>query len=619
MKDMLMKKVKTQFEKIEAKVQNGIELSEQDINETKSILDNVISMKKTAGLSNDEIAGIEKRYNELTNRVLNPEKKYSIKYIAKSFKTKVAAASLVGTMAVTAIACNIPKEEKAPVVEAEKNVVMTQTDIKVEPTTMDSEYKEIADSIVSFANDEIAKGMPEDMQITEENKASFAKSLTEYYLLNQMDELTDEEWANIFQNSSISSKDLMDAKYSWEWIDQQRVVVSNDYLDYSLLFDGKDAELLTGASEILTKVKSSDKTVKSEANKEFKQYVFDNLASDDSNILYSDRAMDTFRAVYFDAFDELTNHKVVDDELEHAINTTITCTIGESALDVEDKSIKGLQSEYQTYEMSKLDTRFQTGWNYVALNHDDINKYNDISYITDYVSENMDLTKQYVLPSYEETLANMFLTNTGATKHKNDSGISDGKGGHIAQDQINDISSKYGLDPNSPTFKEDFEKSVQAETQKIIDAENAKENERVNNNTNDFNSGYEDGINGRAKQSGKSEYYNNGYTMGSQDREAAMKAHPSNPTTTYEPVTNAPANETEVIVENNYTETITPENNVPTNNVPGTTFEGVDGTEVITEGETTTYDYIGAINDLKTLRDELYASIDNEYTSGRSI
>ena len=30
-------------------------------------------------------------------------------------------------------------------------------------------------------------------------------------------------------------------------------------------------------------------------------------------------------------------------------------------------------------------------------------------------------------------------------------------------------------------------------------------------------------------------------------------------------------------------------------------------------------EFIPMLNDLKTLRDELYASIDNEYTSGRSI
>ena len=628
MKDMLREKVESQLNKIESQVANGIELSEEDISQTRALLNNVISMKKSAGYTDEEIKAIEDRFAKATNRNLNNDKKYSIKYIAKSFKTKVAAAVLVGTMGVTAIACTASKEEE-PV---EPVAMMAEAPEKVAPTTMDAEYKEIADQALAFANDEIAKGMPENMQITEENKGEFAKSLTEYYLLNQMDELTDEEWANIFQNSTVTSKDLMDAKYSWEWIDQQRVVVSDNYLDYSLLFDGKDAELLTGASEILTNVKSSDKTVKSEANKEFKQYVFDNLASDDSNILYSDRAMDTFRAVYFDAFDELTNHKVVDDELEHAINTTITCTIGESALNVEDKTIKGLQSEYQTYEMTKLDTRFQTGWNYVAVNHDEINEYNDISYMAEYVSENMDLSKQFVLPSYEETLTNMFLTKGGAKVNKHDSNISDGKGGHISNDVENG-----GIKPGET--KEQYEQRIEKEqgtVEYIVDSKGNLETMSESQIQADYNAGYNRGLAGESKESGRSEYYNNGYDMGKTELENSKKAFPSNPTTSYENNTsneNTITNESEVITEYYTTDPVTDnyvpyveENKTVGPTTPGTTFEPItdefvpsEGEETTTESEITEFDYTGAINDLKALRDSLSASIDNQYSSSRSI
>lgn len=621
MKDMLREKVESQLNKIESQVANGLEVSEEDISQTKTLLNNVISMKKSAGYTDEEIKAIEDRFAKATNRNLNNDKKYSIKYIAKSFKTKVAAAVLVGTMGVTAIACTASKEEE-PV---EPVAMMAEAPEKVAPTTMDAEYQEIADQALAFANDEIAKGMPENMQITEENKGEFAKSLTEYYLLNQMDELTDEEWANIFQNSTVTSKDLMDAKYSWEWIDQQRVVVSDNYLDYSLLFDGKDAELLTDASEILTKVKSSDKTVKSEANKEFKQYVFDNLASDDSNILYSDRAMDTFRAVYFDAFDELTNHKIVDDELEHAINTTITCTIGDSALNVEDKTIKGLQSEYQTYEMTKLDTRFQTGWNYVAVNHDEINEYNDISYMAEYVSENMDLTKQFVLPSYEETLTNMFLTKGGAKVNKHDSNISDGKGGHISNDVENG-----GIKPGET--KEQYEQRIEKEqgtVEYIVDSKGNLETMSESQIQADFNAGYNRGLSGQSKESGRSEYYNNGYEMGKVEYENARKTHPSNPTTTFETNSNSEekTTESETVTEtytvNPSVDTTTPyiENNqtVVAPETPGTTFESIDGEETTTESEITEFDYTGAINDLRALRDSLSASIDDQYSSSRSI
>ena len=617
MKDMLRENVESKLNNLEILAASGVEISEQEISQARTSINNSISMK-SAGFTKDEIEAIEDRFAKATNRNLNNDKKYSIKYIAKSFKAKVAAAALVGTMAVSAIACSSSKEEVV-----EPTLMTAEAPETTTPTTMDAEYKEIADQALAFANDEIAKGMPEDMQITEENKAEFAKSLTEYYLLNQMDELTDVEWANIFQNSTVTSKDLMDAKYAWEWIDQQRVVVSDNYLDYSLLFDGKDAELLTDASEILTKVKSGNN--KTEANKEFKQYVFDNLASDDSNIVYSDRAMDTFRAVYFDAFDELTNHKVVDDELEHAINTTITCTIGKSALDVEDPTIKGLQSEYQTYEMTKLDTRFQAGWNYVAINHDEINEYNDISYIAEYVSENMDLTKQFVLPSYEETLTNMFLTNSnGAGKHQHDSGISDGHGGHISNDYENG-----GIRPDET--KEEYEQRIESEqgtVTYIVDSNGELETMSESQIQSEFNAGYDRGLSGGSKESGRSEYYNNGYEMGRAEYESARERYHSNPTTTYESVENGTSTQTEVTTEQTYTETIIPDTNstviiedskvyVPTD--AGTTFESVDGEETTVESEITEFDYTSSIENLRVLRTELIASIDNEYTAGRTI
>ena len=640
MKDMLRNKVETQLAKLESQINNGLEISKEDISTTRNILNNAFSMK-SAEYTEEEKKAIERRFANLTKEDLMTikadgnvtERSISVKtpIITKirRNKARVISASLAAALGISLVAC-ATKEAK---LEEEPVKLTVSAPVEVEKTTMDAEYQEIADAALAFANDEIAKGMPENMQITEENKDEFAKSLTEYYLLNQMDELTDEEWANIFQNSTVTSKDLMDAKYSWEWIDQQRVVVSDNYLDYSLLFDGKDAELLTGASEILTKVKSSDKTVKSEANKEFKQYVFDNLASDDSNILYSDRAMDTFRAVYFDAFDELTNHKVVDDELEHAINTTITCTIGESALNVEDKTIKGLQSEYQTYEMTKLDTRFQTGWNYVAINHDEINEYNDISYMAEYVSENMDLTKQFVLPSYEDTLANMFLTNnSGKGKSVHDSGISDGKGGHISNDVENG-----GIKPGET--KEQYEQRIEKEqgtVEYIVNPSGELETMSESQIQADFNAGYDDGLSGRGKQSGKSVYYDNGYDMGKIELENSKKAFPSNPTTTYETVTDGQStttNETEIITEyytndsvvNNYYVPNVEENKTVEPTTPGTTFEPITDEFVPADGETTIeseiteFDYTGAINDLKALRSELSASIDNQYTSGRSI
>ena len=275
--------------------------------------------------------------------------------------------------------------------------------------------------------------------------------------------------------------------------------------------------------------------------------------------------------------------------------------------------------------MTKLDTRFQAGWNYVAINHDEINEYNDISYIAEYVSENMDLTKQFELPNYEETLTNMFLTNNkGAGKHKHDSGVSDGKGGHISNDVANG-----GIKPDET--KEQYEQRIESEqktVEYIVNPSGELETMSESQIQAEFNAGYSRGLANQSKESGRSVYYNNGYDMGKAEYDASIKAHPSNPTTTYEDVKDETVTQNETVTEQTYTESIITENNnvvieenktVVSPTEAGTTFESVDGEEITTESEITEFDYTGAINDLKALRESLSASIDDQYSNGRSI
>ena len=73
-----------------------------------------------------------------------------------------------------------------------------------------------------------------------------------------------------------------------------------------------------------------------------------------------------------------SGHKIIDINDEEDLKKE-NLILKDSSENIEDSKskIEKLKIKIEN-EMSKLDTRFQTGWNYVALNHDDINKYNDI-------------------------------------------------------------------------------------------------------------------------------------------------------------------------------------------------------------------------------------------------
>ena len=236
----------------------------------------------------------------------------------KKHKASTAAAifAAVGLTAVTLHGCGNEDKNSEPIIvestESTENATeeVQKNDTEVQFTEMDSEYVELAESITKGLNDEISKGL----EVTEENKGVVSKAYTEYYMLNQVDTLTDEEWANIFPSSNITSEDIMQAKYDLELVDEKRVTVSNQYLDYSLMFNETDSKMLSGAGVALDKVKNATTSVaKKEANAEFMDYITDvfNLESDNQISPYSFRAIDTFRNVYFNAFDELTLHNVI--------------------------------------------------------------------------------------------------------------------------------------------------------------------------------------------------------------------------------------------------------------------------------------------------------------------
>ena len=523
-----------------SKIENKINLLIQD-SEVKANFLERLNKIRTYIPENVSEETTEKNISQVSPRFF----KVPVDFIKKhKASTAVAIFAAVGLTAVTLHGCGNEDKNSEPIVvesteSTEKTIEEVQTvDTEVKFTEMDPEYVELAESITKGLDDEISKGL----EVTEENKTVVSKAYTEYYVLNQMDTLTDEEWANIFPNSNVTSEDIMQAKYDLELVDEKRVTVSNQYLDYSLIFNEADSKMLSGAGAALDKVKNATtSSAKKEANTEFMNYITDvfNLESDNQISPYSFRAIDTFRNVYFNAFDELTLHNVINDELEHKVDTASLCNISNNGLNVEDKNINSVQSKVVIATQEKIDTRLQNGWNYA--NTHELNPYNDIDDIVEYVESHIDLSLYQELPDYEEYLTK--ITLPASTKSKDDSGISDGKGGHI---------SKSDMQAHGATNKEEYEQAVRDEDAKkseeskvitdndgntISSGSNASEQDAVDNYESEYNKGYEAGSkayeNGGSSTapSGSSSAYKEGYSNGWKD----AKKRNENSQTTYIP------------------------------------------------------------------------------------
>ncbi len=582
-----------------SKIENKINLLIQDSGVKANFLERLNKIR-TYIPENVSEETTEKNISQVSPRFF----KVPVDFI-KKHKASTAAAifAAVGLTAVTLHGCGNEDKNSEPIIvestESTENATeeVQKNDTEVQFTEMDSEYVELAESITKGLNDEISKGL----EVTEENKGVVSKAYTEYYMLNQVDTLTDEEWANIFPSSNITSEDIMQAKYDLELVDEKRVTVSNQYLDYSLMFNETDSKMLSGAGVALDKVKNATTSVaKKEANAEFMDYITDvfNLESDNQISPYSFRAIDTFRNVYFNAFDELTLHNVINDELEHKVDTASLCSISNSDLNVEEKNINSIQSKVVIATQEKIDTRLQNGWNYA--NTHELNPYNDIDDIVEYVESHIDLSLYQELPDYEEYLTK--ITLPASTKSKDDSGISDGKGGHI---------SKSDMQAHGATNKEEYEQAVRDEDAKkseeskvitdndgntISSGSNASEQDAVDNYESEYNKGYEAGS--KAYESGgsstapseSSSAYKEGYSNGWKD----AKKRNENSQTTYIPTNDddTTTSETTETVDDYTTDPTTPDNN--TNDNTTTEFVPID------DGDTTTSETTETVDDYTT-------------------
>jgi len=624
MSENIIKTIETSLESVEKQIEVGEKVSLKEVKKLETRINNLANVYN---LSADDLSKYQSRIDNIRQRIQSDKKSFILIPAASKEgiwsaikKHPLGTGLVIAGAAVILTGCGVAIANGA----TDKQVIEeSDTSKDVEPTieneTMNAEYKEMADEIIASMNDSISKGLV----VNEENKEVMTKKYVLYYMLNKMDTLTDEQWANIFQNSTITAKDIMDAKYEIEYFGEQAIIASETGLNYSYMFEENDSKLLTDAKALYDIAKNSKGNEKIEATKAFENYINENLVLNEGKINYSQRALDTFRKIYFDAFDTITGGKIIDDELEHHVNTIVTCSIAENDLNVEDETIDSLQSKYTTYLEEKLTIRLQNGWSYVMLKG--VNPNNDINKIVEYVENNIDLSLYNEMPDYRTTLREI-LSEDEKKSSKDDSGVSDGKDGNVSKNDM----IEHGVDPTEDNAKEKYEESVKEETKKkeeesvtvednsgevVEDKEQLKYYAKLG--ATDYNAGTYD----ESKVPGQ---YLNAYRQGMNEAkkaiEEAQKEYQNKEETSYEEVSPTTTEEVEIETYNYTTEveetkeeqdTEASNDNV-TEFVPIEEFESIEDSEtIIEELETETYDYVevsSRINELEQLKQELLAA-----------
>ena len=471
--DTNMNLVEKKLNSLEVMKNNNEKITSKNINELKHIYDNLV--KNNANINEEDKLNLEDRINEFINMikeetntlgVVSPKStKASKKLMFRKALAGVTLSTVViaGVTGLTLYGCSDNNEITAEVNEDanEEKVVVIKDAVNTEVVKNDSmseETKAYCDKIADAINDAVSKGF----EIKEENKEAYAKKFINYANIINMDKLTDVQWATYYQDGNIVGKDMMNDLWNIETVFEKIVTVSmqeSEAIDFSKWFNETDAKMLNEANRKIVKINNSTGSERKQAINEMHDYVINVLINTETRMQYSEVALNTFRGVYVNAFDVLSEYNSLTDEEEHAIFTVFAnCNnINEANLNVKDKTISTLQSKFELYMVEKADKRLENKVN-VALN-----KYDSMDEMAKYVASRINLSLYREHRDYEE-FQKSFMLKGGVTSGKktvkaaNASIVSDGKGGNISKSQL----ASFGISENDPAAKAKLEAAVQA-------------------------------------------------------------------------------------------------------------------------------------------------------------
>ena len=629
-------------ETIEAKIKsfeevanNNLAFSNKEAKRLKQIVENLC---KAAKLSDEEqksymdrvdnIVNVAKDDNKFVSEVSpkNVEVKEisSLKDKIKRNKFKIAAIVTAAAVTVGAAGNYLSKNNQT-------DVKAETTTEKEEKATMDKKFVKFNDETVGSIDDALTSGinLTTDETLKDTDKETYAKVLTNYRIVANMDDFTNLEYAEMFGENNNPTDDLIESFFEYNTMVKRHLitVTYSSRLDYSNLYSNeKDAEVLNESERLIAVMNDSQTDdAKLTAAKEWYSYVTNMLTSTEGNIALSSQALDTL-ITHSEAYDELTRSSYtnvlgahIDDELEHKFNISKAACLGikeDSNLNVEEENISNLKSEFRISFVNKLNEKYDNAISERALQMQLGNKLNtENSYEKDieYVKEKIDLSKYNHVEkdSYIQKQINEKGLNK-SEKSVNDSGVSDGKGGiYDKSDMI-----AHGVNPSDPNAASKYRKAVEEETKKQETEVTTNSNGQIvdpNETIKYTNMGANDYINGTYNESKVPSAYVEAYRSGRNAAKESMDAIKDEETNTFEPATGESTKTETDIKTDDYTDQNNNFNNSDSNIEYGEKFVPIDGSETITnESEITTDDYLTSYNDDIEINDTYYAIENND-------
>jgi hypothetical protein len=585
MKDKLKDQIESKLITLEEEVANNVASPSEmkkNIKEVNKFVKNSIDFAKNTG-----DAFSEEEINSFNERISALKEPYSVTFLstkvnnlskrAKITAATVAAAIGIGGAALALTSCSNNQNAEVQIETTEVPNDVDSNEIEVENIVedeMSEKITEFADTTVLAAEDALTSGINLSLndELTEADKETYARILSQYRIVANMDDFTNFEYAELFGEVSDPTEDLVETFFEYNsMIKKHLSTVTNDnMLDYNNLYsNAKDAEVLNESERLIANINEASTTSeKKEAAKAWYSYVVSVLTSSEGNIALSSQALDTL-ITHSEAYDELTRSDFenvqgahIDDELEHYLNISKNACLGINNADnmeVEEVGIENLKSIFRISFINKLQAKYQDALSerQLQLNlGNTLNAKNSFSNILDYVTEKIDINKYVAVEiDYIEKQG----VNAPAQKSKDDSGVSDGNGGIISNEQFEE----HGISPSDPNAKEELEQAVKEETEKqseestriTTDDVSTGDEETVLEGTaedsrNGYSDGYTAGNNGEQKPAytGIAAYdrsLDKGYSEGTADREAMLNNLNKDSETTYVPVENGSETTTE--------------------------------------------------------------------------
>ena len=518
----------------------------------------------------------------------------------KGLAVGLATVAAVSTISVSLVSCgNQMSEEPTVAVETTEQTVLPTEEVALEVETIDEKEQEAIASLNEFSsiisentsnsmNSMLANGvrMVDFENLTEDQQKDLIAGMgLQYYLVANIDDITTLEYANFMQEQSGAVLDNNTLIYNFRnmnvLLKQQMLVCSPDNkIDFSNVYQKElDAKLLNDGADILARLNTASSSDRKNISKEFYDYVQSTLLDNTDKLQYSNSALATFINSEFGAWTELTKSSgykkgyYPDDELEAKVMTVVSnCGMsnGEKVdLDIHDETKTSLESINVINVLSTLDARKE---NIPTLVATEMLYYSeDASYgnLKQSIIEKIDLSKYHKLESYEDKKTSKILATKPQT-HVNDSKVSNGKGGTIANSQFQE----YGINPSDPNAKQQLEEKVQESYKETIVNKNSNGDVIDSSQAEAWaKQGAIDANNGTRNSNVPSIYqeaYSNGWNAANSSKQEAEKNTTSS--TTYEEVKNGST--TETITDETYegfketAPTPSPDTTIPEPSVP---------------------------------------------------